>query len=258
MKNIKFLLILLIVFTGCASEDTLNESTPISDKEITEYFQYEVGNISNYSFVVSDRLNNVIAEGQRTSTLSGQKDISAKQYFVFSQQLNSSSGNNTYETLLRFDNNILEQFIDTIGTYNLIPDSLRSTLVLNLANVSNLFKYPLSSGENWVAYTTDILIGTFKINVIKISALSLGEDQLDLGPNYGTVSAEKINYSIVLNFPDMSNPLLPNTQKYSTDIWFSKELGLVKFSGSKFFTNFLVGRQINLNDTLFVESQILN
>jgi hypothetical protein len=257
MKNIKLLLVTLIVFTGCGTTDNPNEATPISDKEITEYFQFEIGNISNYSFTISNKSNKLISSGDRVSTLREKKSVLSKQYFAFDEEINSLSENLKYETLLRINQNTLIQHFDTTGTYELIPDTMRSSLILNLTNEYVVFKYPIKSGENWDIFSADISIGTYKINVMKFSAEYMGSEQLSLGTNYGTVNADKINYSIYLNFPDLSNPLISNKQNYSADIWFSKELGIVKFSGTKFFTNFVVGRQLNMEDTLFVESQQL-
>ena len=257
MKNIKYLLFILIAVTGCGTTDNPNESTPISDKQITEYFQYEIGNISNYSFTIGDRTNNVISYGDRVSTLREQKNVLSKLYFAFDEEINSQSEILKYETLSRFNQNTLIQLFDTTGTYALIPDSMRSSLILNLSNEYIIFKYPITSGENWDIFSADISIGTYKINVMKFSAQYMGEEQLGLGSNYGNVNADRINYSIYLNFPDLSNPLISNRQDYSADVWFSKGLGIVKFTGTKFFTNFLVGRQLNLEDTIFVESQQL-
>ena len=111
--------------------------------------------------------------------------------------------------------------------------------------------------DNWEVFSTEILLGTYKIKVIDISAQYAGTEQLDLGNNHGIVSAEKIEYSIDLNFPDLANPFLPNKQNYIVNVWFAKNLGIVKVNGVKFFTNFISGEQINLNDTLFVENQLL-
>lgn len=257
MKSTKYFLVILIAVTGCGTTDNPNESTPISDKQITEYFQYEIGNISNYSFTIDDRANNVISTGNRVSTLREQKNVLSKQYYAFDEEISSQSENQKYETLSRFEQNTLIQLFDTTGTYELIPDSMRSSLILNLTNEYIIFKYPITSGESWDIFSADISIGTYKINVMKFSAEYIGEEQLSLGSNYGTVNADRINYSIYLNFPDLSNPLISNKQDYSADIWFSKDIGIVKFKGTKFFTNFLVGRKLNMEDTLFVESQQL-
>lgn len=252
MKHIKYLAIVLFLFVGCDAE-TPTETVEKSDKEISEYFSYQIGNVSTFMFSISDKFNNEVSSGERISTLIEQRIINSKKYFVFSEILNSQIS----ETFLRFNGNILLQYADTSGAFELIPDSMRSALQLDLSLESDLFKYPLTAGESWNMFTTSIVLGTYKIKAIDIEATYFGEEQVELGSAYGIVNADKVNYSIVLNIPDMSNPLISNIQKYSAEIYFSKGLGIVKFSGSKFFTNFLVGREINLNDTLFVENQVL-
>jgi hypothetical protein len=249
---------MVLVFNSCTKDENPIETIEETNQQITEYFNYQIGNISNFKSIISDRQNNTILEADRISTVASQMDIESKEYFVLNEQINFVNSTATNEIFLSFKESTLQQLIDTSGAALLIPDSLKSSLVIDLSEASTLFKYPINVGDNWEVFSANIVMGTYKINVISITANYEGNEEINLGLNYGTVNTEKITYTILLNFPDMSNPFLPNKQYYYTDIWFSKGLGLVKFSGSKFFTNFLVGGEINMNDTLYVENQILN
>jgi len=256
MKNVTILLIIILAVISCTKKENPVEPIDETGKQIIEYFNYEVGNVSNYKSIISDKQNNKLFEASRISTLSAQVEVDSKQYFVFSEQIKLNNSTSSNEIFLNFNSGRLEQLVDTSGAYLMVPDSLKGTLVIELSEASTIFKYPIKSGDKWEVFLGNVIMGTFKINVISINAKYTGVEQIDLGPNYGTVSAEKVTYTILLNFPDMSNPFLPNKQYYYADIWFSKNLGVVKFSGSKFFTNFLVGGEINMSDTLYVENQI--
>lgn len=256
MKLIKYLLLIILILVSCSKDDNPVEPIEVTDQQIIEYFNYELGDVANFKSVISDKQNNPLFEAERKSTLSSQTQINSKQYFVFTEKMKIDSSTNSNETFLNFDGGTLKQLVDTAGAALLIPDSLKGTLEIELSDASTVFKYPINAGDNWDVFLGNIVMSTYKINVISITANYVGIEQIDLGANYGTVGAEKVSYTILLNFPDMNNPFLPNKQYYYADLWFSKGLGLIKISGSKFFTNFLVGGDINMNDTLYLENQI--
>jgi len=138
-------------------------------------------------------------------------------------------------------------FYDSTGVSDLIPDSVEVALLLD--ETFKVIQFPYLDGNEWTVFKAGVNFGTFKFTIFSITGKYVGKEDLQLSGNSKTISAERFDYKIILNMPDLNNPFVSNDQTYSASIWFSPEVGLAKIEGSGMFINPISGQFFDIADS---------
>jgi hypothetical protein len=153
------------------------------------------------------------------------------------------------QSRFRVTEDAIEFYADTTGVASLIPDSVEIDINLTNDKYISIIKYPYSLENEWQVYSVKVNFGTFKFNVLTMTGMYQGKEDIQVVGVNEVLSTEKFKYKISLNIPDMENPFLSNLQEFEAYLWLVPELGIVKIEGCSMLINPISGRGFNLADT---------
>lgn len=240
MKINKIIFPLVLLFTGfifTSCKDSVSPEVPVP---IQNYFPLPNGAVLKYS------VDSVSAGGQYyrigTKILSfGPEQVTAgTPYYQQNEQIDYSDGGSVSQrSKVRKTERGLYYYLDTTGISLLIPDSLKPFIQID-REITGL-SLPFYSGQSWSAFKFNVVI----IPIINCTATYLGSTQISdtISGSTGVISAERVGYNLTISVPDLGQG--PVSLQYSGEIWYSKNLGIVKREGDYFLFQFLGGSEID-------------
>lgn len=239
--------IIIAIFFGCSESPSDSNDPAANDntEEIAKYFPIEVGKSFTYNVDSLDLISgNYVQIGQRTLSI----DKIESDYFVCSEIYNYLQGLNLL-TKIKVSENSIEILADTTGSSELIPDSLGITVKLELDESFKVVEFPLELNSTWEVYNAYASMGTAKFKVFTLIAKYLGEENIELNSESEQIPAIKIEYTVTINIPDMSNILASKIQTYKANVWLAENLGIVKMEGCALFVNSISGNNFDMSDS---------
>ena len=265
MKNIYKLtsvILFIILFTFC--NESINENDPEQEEiidyktEIERYFPSNLTSPLVYSVDTLDEnaqiYNNI---GTRSFSLNGTQKINSNEYFDCIQTYTLNEIVTELSSKVRYSNNSILFLADTSHVSESIPDSLKGQLQILINEEISLLKFPLKKGELWPVIKADVDYGKFKFNILDISGEYLGEETLVLDNFTESFITEKFRYEGKVNIPKLDNPFLSEIGVYFAELWFVKNIGIVKMEGSSLFLNTITGSYMDFSDSNKVSRQVL-
>lgn len=254
--NLRYLMMLFVLglFISCSENDkstTDPEEVDVNYSEkIAELFPVNVGSSFTYNIEeLNKSTGNYETVGTRVMNVDTKEVDSEVNYFYCSEAYSLITGNLSLNSKFRITDNALEVYQDTSGVSTLIPDSLKALVQLQLSENLKIINYPYEDGEEWVAYKGETLFGTIKFNIYSVIGKYVGSENIETPINENGIEAEKFEYKITINIPDMNNPFLSNLQEYFVNLWMVKSVGIVKIEGCGVLINNIAGKTFNLSDS---------
>jgi hypothetical protein len=256
MKKNSLFSIIMITFLFIYCSDKSSNPT---DPEVTNYsaeiqklYPLEVGKSFTYNVDSLDESTSTYVNiGKRTMQINN----FVSDYYLCSQIYDYINSN--LQSKIQITENSLEFMVDSSGISEMIPDSLKSLVTLELGSSFKVLEFPLNVNTTWDVYKTSVSFGTLKFNVFSVSAKYLGEENFVLSNSAQTVTSEKVQYTIKINIPNMANYLNSVSQTYISNVWFAENYGIVKIEGSSLFVNPITGNSFSMADSSQVIRQTL-
>ncbi|MCB0744492.1 MAG: hypothetical protein H6613_10340 [Ignavibacteriales bacterium] len=246
-NNLLALIISAILILNCSdktSTPTVPEE-PNNSAEIAKLFPAEVGKSFVYNVDSYDKTNaSYVNLGTRTMSI----DRAEADYYVCSEIYDYLQNANLLSKV-KLSENTVEFYSDNEGASQLIPDSLAGQVQLELDETFKVLQLPLEANSTWDVYNGKAVFGTFKFNVFGLKAKYIGSESVVLGNASEAISAERIEYTISINIPDMANLFANNLQTYSANVWFAEDFGVVKVEGCALFVNPITGNNFDMSDS---------
>lgn len=246
---LKFIVAISIILISCSESTTVNEpdNTKTLTGEISNYinkenvtYEYEVDTLNSIS-------QNYETIGTRKLEIQGTENINDFQYLNLSEFYNLNGNQFNLTSLIRTTENSLIFGSDTTGVSTFIPDSLKETIKLEVDSELLIFKLPLEISEEWHVFKASVNFGAFRFKVFDVSAKYLGTEQIQIEGSSQT-NAEKVEYTIELNIPDINNPFISNVKTVKATLWFCEGKGIVKMEGSAWLIKPLTGYPFTFTD----------
>ena len=253
---------LAILFTFC--NESINENEPEQEEiidyktEIERYFPSNLISPLVYSVDTLNKNTQVYKNiGSRSFRLNGTQTINSNEYLDCIQTFTLNEIETELRSKFRHTNSSILLLADTSHVSESIPDSLKGQLLISVDNEITLLQFPLKKGELWSVIKANVDFGAFKFNILDISGEYLGEETLVLDNFTESFSAEKFKYELKVNIPELDNPFLSEIGVYFAEVWFVKDIGIVKMEGCSLFINPLTGSYMDFGDTNKVGRQVL-
>jgi len=222
-------LLSLVILFGCG-EDTPNEPP---EQNYPDYYPDVIGSTFKYSVTEKDSVGNILQSGTRNILYSGAYLFDGMNYTTQYDSLDFGSQSSVSTYLVRKSETGVFYTVDTSQISLLIPDSLKQFVTLRTE--MQLLFYPLITGSSWSLYrvTAEIQPG-IEIKILDIVASFNGTEQIDVNLTSGTVNvtAQRVKYTVEL-YSEIGSP--PET--YTALMWYSADIGLIKFEGNQFIVN---------------------
>lgn len=254
MFKIKFAFILLLLFFVHCS-DSVNESNPEEEnenysEELSKYFPTSFGTSLSYSVDTLDQTKNIYKNiGKRSFSVDSKKYFKDIEYFVCNQIYNFEKYDLERSLKFRIGENSILVFTDTCQISESIPDSLSGKLSIFIEPEINLLQFPLEKKKPWHVIEANVDFGSFKFNILDISAEYIGNEILTFDNYSESLYADRIRYRLDVNIPELANPFLSEISTYNADVWFVPGMGIVKLEGCSLFINPVTGQHIDFSDS---------
>lgn len=254
--------IMLIFIISCGENDSSStEPEEINvdySEEIAKIFPVNIGNEFQYSVdTLNHNSNNYESIGSRLLSIDNKVSDSELGYYVCSENYELNGKIIQAQSKFKFTENSIEFYSDTTGVSELVPDSLRSDVMLEMTETFKIVNFPYTNKEEWPAYKGTANFGGLKYNIFTVTGMYVDSETLQLDAFQSPLETEKFKYLVSLNIPDIKNPFLSNIQEYVVNIWFSPEVGIVKLEGCGLLIKPMTGGYFNLADSNSVVRHVL-
>lgn len=247
-------ILMIGIFISCSENDKSSTDPEEVDvnysEQIAELFPVNVGSSFTYNMEeLNKSTGNYETVGTRVMNVDTKEVDSESNYFYCSEAYNLPAGNSTFNSKFRITDNALEVYQDTAGVSTLIPDSLKALVQIQLSENLKIINYPYEDGQEWVAYKGEAMFGTIKFNIYSVIGKYVGSENIQTPINENGIDAEKFEYKITINIPDMNNPFVSSIQDYIVNLWMVKNIGIVKIEGYAVLINTISGGTFDLSDS---------
>jgi len=247
-KILMFLPILLLVSFACEESTT---ETPIKNSPI-DFFPNSDGNYYNYNVSVIDTNDIILQTGTRKSVYNGDTLMYGTSFQVKSDVFELTSlqtENNSYfrKKILGVNNGVA---LDSIGSYYILPDSLRG-------NFSLALEYPilyesLEVNQTWHVFDIQADIPQFEIFNVDAEVISLDTLTISYQNTTRTTEVFNIKYNARLTTGINQLPII-----FEVHAWIAKGIGFIKWEGDAKLINFFAGAEIYPTNTSVLEELYL-
>lgn len=255
-------LFLGLLFTFC--NDSVNENDPAQEEiidfkaDLEQYFPTDLTTPLVYSIDTLDYNTQIYDNiGSRSFNLNGTQTINSNEYFDCLQTYTLNEIVTELSSKFRHSKSSILFLADTSHVSESIPDSLKGQLSISIDNEITLIKFPLKKGELWSVLKANVDFGAFKYNILDITGEYLGEETLVLDNFTQSFLASKFIYELKVNIPELDNPFVSDVDVYNAEVWFVKEIGIIKMEGCSLFINPLTGLYMDFSDSNRVSRQTL-
>lgn len=222
-------LLSLLILSGC--EDNLPTEPPV--QAFPDYYPGGIGSTFKYSVTEKDSAGNLLQSGTRNILYSGTFLLNGINYTTQYDSLDFGSQSSVATYLFRKTETGVFYAVDTSQIAQLIPDSLKQYVTLR--DEMQLLFYPLTTGSNWSLYriTAQVQPG-IEVKILDIIARFDSVEQILLTIDSVRIvfPAKKVSYTVEL-FTNIGSP----PERYTANMWYVQNIGLVKFEGNQFIIN---------------------
>lgn len=219
----------MIILTGC------DDNTPTEPPEqiYPDYFPGGIGSTFKYSVTEKDSVGNLLQSGTRNILYSGTFMLNGISYTTQDDSLDFGSQSSVATYLFRKTDTGVFYAVDTSQIAQLIPDTLKQ--YVSLRDEMQLLFYPLTTGSSWSLYriTAQVQPG-IEVKILDIVAKFENVEQILLTIDSVRIvfPARKVSYTVEL-FTNIGSP----PERYTANMWYVQNVGLVKFEGNQFVVN---------------------
>lgn len=245
-QKIFFISVTALFFCSCNSENSTNPP----EQNFPDYYPGGIGTSLKYSVVEENTLGNVVQSGTRNILLSGTFNFRGRDYITQEDSLDFGSQSSVNTFLFRKTDTGIFYAIDTSQISLLIPDTLKQYVTLR--DEMQLVFYPLTNGSSWSLYRVAAQVQPgIEVKILDIIASFEITEQIDLNLTSGiiNVTAQKVKYLLELYTDIGAEP-----QRYTAYMWYTENIGLVKFEGNQFLID-LSGGGIGFESSTNILSQ---
>lgn len=242
MKNITIIFLIItvsILIVSC--KDVITDPPPVLPQQ--EFFPAGEGLIYHYNVFVYDP--DLVHSGTMKSYYGSETTIQSVPYQTKTDTLQLDNSTTDNISHFRKSNSGVFYFVDTTGISEIVPDSLRNFVDIDLEY--RLLYQPLETTQTWPVFR--IQVAGLGINILSIDAKSVLKDSIDIAlPN---IQAKKlvhqVHYSAVITVAQNEPPLT-----FEAFAWFAEDIGIIKWEGEAELLNFLFGSGIFLDGSYII------
>jgi len=234
----------ILLFFACSESTT----EPLVNNDPIDFFPNQDANFYNYNVSLFDTNGIILQTGTRKSIYNGDTILYGRSFQVksdvFELTILQTENNSYFRKHTSGVNNGIT--LDSIGSYYVLPDSLRH-------NFSLALEYPflndsLEINQTWHVFEIWADIPQFEIFNVDAEVISL--DTLTISFQNTTRSAEvfKIRYDARFTTGFSQSPKL-----FEVNAWIAKGIGFIKWEGDAKLINFFAGAEIYPINTIVLE-----
>lgn len=243
-KILTFFPVLLLLSFACSESTT----EPSVNNDSTDFFPNKDGNFYNYNVSLFDTTGIILQTGTRKSIYNGDTLIYGTSFQVKSDVFELTSlqtENNSYfrKNTSGVNNGVT---LDSIGSYYILPDSLRG-------NFSLALEYPilydsLEVNQTWHVFEIWADIPQFEIFNVDAEVVSLDTLTISFQNTTRTTEVFEIRYDARFTTSLSQSPKL-----FEVNTWIAKGIGFIKWDGDAKLINFFAGAEIYPINTIVLE-----
>lgn len=234
-KILAFFLILLLLFFACSELTT----EPLFNNDPIDFFPNKDGNFYNYNVSLFDTNGIILQTGTRKSVYNGDTIFYVTSFQVKSDVFELTSLQTENNSYFRKHSSGVNNCntLDSIGSYYILPDSLRN-------NFSLALEYPFLNDSlevNLTWHVFEIWTDIPQIQIFNVDAEVISLDTLTIIFQNTTRTTEvfKIRYDARFTTSLYQTPKL-----FEVNAWIAKGIGFIKWEGDAKLINFFARAEI--------------
>ena len=261
-------LLILLISSSCDKSENVPTEPVRSDQIASAYYPGGVNSTFIYRQDTLSTLQSTFdSVGTRNSVFSNYAVTGGSENITQDNTINiSGSTINSTLNFRRTDAGIyfLIDTVNIISLLNMLPDSLKDLIEINIDSEINVFSTPFYTGKNYSAFKATAGSRNLPVDLtlVEVKVNFEGEEEIFVEALSKNIFSQKIKYEIILKIP---NTLTTNILDflsapptiYNAFGWFVKDVGLVKLEGNSFLINALNSGSFQLGDTTGAAREVL-